>query len=138
MIRSAGIIIVRKEKSKWKYLLLRACKYWDFPKGKSEGGEDLLETALRETEEESGITDCDFQWGKIYIETEPYGKKNKISRYYIASTEQEEVVFGFNEKLGKPEHDEYRWVGYGELKKLACPRIKKVAKWARKNMEKVK
>lgn len=135
MIRSAGIVVVRKAKSGWKYLLLRAYSYWDFPKGKAEEGEELIKAALRETEEEADITNYDFKWGEVYTETEPYGKKKKIVRYYVAETVQKEVVLRYNPEIGKPEHNEYRWVKFKELKKLASPRILKVAEWAREIVE---
>jgi 8-oxo-dGTP pyrophosphatase MutT (NUDIX family) len=135
MIRSAGIVVVRKTKLGWKFLLLRAYSYWDFPKGKAEEGEALIETALRETEEESGVVDLDFCWGKSYKETEPYGKKKKIARYYIAKTKQKKITLNFNEELGRPEHNEYRWVKFKELEKLASPRILKIAQWANEILE---
>ena len=34
--------------------------HWDFVKGKMEGGETTHETAVRETKEETGITDVNF------------------------------------------------------------------------------
>lgn len=46
---SAGIVIVRREQHQWLYLVLRAYRYWDFPKGEMEEGEDPLQTAMRET-----------------------------------------------------------------------------------------
>jgi len=135
MIRSSGIVIVRKLNSRWQYLFLRAYHYWDFPKGKVEEGEELIETAVRETREESGITDLAFNWGNVFTETDPYGKKKKIARYYLAETTQEKVTLNYNEELGKPEHNEYRWIQFGALKKLACPRILQVAKWAKTIIE---
>ena len=136
MIRSAGIVVVRNTEEEWKYLFLRAYRYWDFPKGKVEEGESSIEAAIRETKEESGLINLDFKWGNnLYAETEPYGKKKKIARYYVAETVEEVVTLSYNEEIGKPEHNEYRWVAYEELKELACPRVKKVAKWARKIIE---
>ena len=132
MVRSAGIVVVRKTKSGWKYLFLRAFSYWDFPKGRVEDGEQTLDAAFRETEEETDLVDLDLRWGEIYIDTEPYGKKKKVARYYIAETVDKVVTMGINDEIGKPEHDEYRWVKYKELKELAGPRIRKVAKWAKK------
>jgi bis(5'-nucleosidyl)-tetraphosphatase len=55
--RSAGVLVFRATKTGRKYLLLNYGRHWDFPKGHVEPGEDLLQTALRELEEETGIND---------------------------------------------------------------------------------
>ena len=56
--RSAGFLIFRTTNTGRKYLLLDYGRHWDFPKGHVEPGEDLIQTALRELEEETGITDA--------------------------------------------------------------------------------
>lgn len=133
---SAGLVIVCKESGKWKYLFLRAYRNWDFPKGEVEEGENPLETAKREAEEEAGISDLDFPWGHDYKETEPYRGGKKIARYYIAKTSQSEVTFSINPELGRPEHHEYRWVPYKELKKLSPDRLIPIIEWAHKILSK--
>ncbi len=129
---SAGLVIVRKESGKWKYLFLRAYRNWDFPKGEVEEGENPLETAKREAQEEAGISDLDFPWGHRHKETEPYRGGKKIARYYLAKTPQSEVSFSVNPELGRPEHYEYRWVLYKDLKKLSPDRLIPVIEWAHK------
>lgn len=53
---SAGGIIVTPSGSGWKVLLMKDMKgNWTFPKGKVEKGETLVQTALREIQEEVGI-----------------------------------------------------------------------------------
>jgi bis(5'-nucleosidyl)-tetraphosphatase len=53
-----GVVIFRREGQSIKYLLLhKSGDYWIFPKGRPNPGETELETALRETREESGLTD---------------------------------------------------------------------------------
>jgi len=69
MIVSAGVIVVRKQAGNWQYLFLRAFRNWDFPKGEMEPGESFLEAAVRETREETGITELDFSWGEVFKET---------------------------------------------------------------------
>ena len=54
---SAGIIPIHRKQGKTLFLILRSYKYWDFPKGTVEEGEDPFQTTLRELEEESGIED---------------------------------------------------------------------------------
>ena len=58
---SAGIVLFRKEESKILFLLLHyPSGHWDFVKGKMEKGESFHETAVRETKEETGITEINF------------------------------------------------------------------------------
>jgi bis(5'-nucleosidyl)-tetraphosphatase len=132
---SAGIVILRKEDHEWKFLFLRAYKNWDFPKGVVEPGEDPLESAKRESQEEAGISDLAFSWGYVFKETEPYAgpfnRKKKIARYYIAETSQVEVILSINPEMGRPEHHEYRWLTFDELKQLAPKRLLPIIEWAR-------
>ena len=130
MILSAGIVLVRRQDREWKYLFLRAFRNWDFPEGIVESGEDPLDTAKREMAEEAGISDLHFRWGHIYRETEPYSGGTKVARYYIAETHNSRVVFSVNPELGRPEHHEYRWLTYKEIRDLAPTRLKDIVEWA--------
>jgi bis(5'-nucleosidyl)-tetraphosphatase len=136
MILSAGIVIVRKEGDEWKYLFLRAYRNWDFPKGLVEPSEDHLETAQREAQEEAGITGLKFSWGYVYKETEPYSRGKKIARYYVAETSQSRVTFSINPELGMPEHHEYRWLSYEEIKTLSPERLLPIIEWAHRLIQK--
>ena len=131
MILSAGIVVVRKEEDGWKYLFLRAFRNWDFPKGEIEPGESPLEAAVRETREETGITDLRFRWGEVFKETEPYNRRTKVARYYVAQTSEDQVVFAVNPQIGGPEHHEHRWLTYPELEKRSPARLLPVIRWAR-------
>ena len=57
---SAGIILFNEIVDKEFLLLNYPSKHWDFVKGKMEKDETPLETALRETKEETGISDVEF------------------------------------------------------------------------------
>ena len=58
---SAGIILVNENGSEKQFLLLNyPTGHWDFIKGGIEDGENLQQTAIRETREETGITDIEF------------------------------------------------------------------------------
>ncbi|MFP3869673.1 MAG: NUDIX domain-containing protein [Syntrophobacteria bacterium] len=135
MILSAGVVVVRKQGECWRYLFLRAYRLWDFPKGIVEPSEDPLEAAKREAKEETGIVELDFRWGDIYKETAPYSGGKKIARYYIAETAQSTVRFSINPELGRPEHHEYRWLPYEELKKIAPERLVPIIEWANSVLE---
>jgi bis(5'-nucleosidyl)-tetraphosphatase len=130
MIRSAGIVVVRRDNGQWKYLFLRAYKNWDFPKGIVEHPEEPLETARREVAEEAGITELNFRWGPVFKETVPYSGGKKLARYYIAETPVALVTLSINPELGRPEHHEARWLSYAEIKTLAPPRLLPVVEWA--------
>jgi bis(5'-nucleosidyl)-tetraphosphatase len=128
-ILSAGVVVVRREGDVWKYLLLRAYNYWDFSKGIVEAGEDPLEAACREVEEETGLRELTFRWGHGFSETEPYGQ-GKIARYYVAETRQETIILPVSPELGHPEHHEYRWASYQEARGLVVPRVARILDWA--------
>lgn len=126
---STGIIVVRKTNGQWRYLVLRAYTYWDFPKGLVEPGEDPLQAARREVEEETGLTRLHFRWGYGYRETAPYGRR-KVARYYLAETDQTAVYLPISPELGRPEHDEFRWVDYDEARSLVSARVIPILEWA--------
>ncbi|MCK9379080.1 MAG: NUDIX domain-containing protein [Candidatus Moranbacteria bacterium] len=59
--KSSGVVVFRRDGEKIKYLLLQyRNNHWSFPKGHIEDGESLLETAKRETKEETGIDDLEI------------------------------------------------------------------------------
>jgi 8-oxo-dGTP pyrophosphatase MutT (NUDIX family) len=126
---SAGVVVVRDEASSLRFLLLRAYRNWDFPKGLVEAGEDPLADAVRETQEETGIADLSFDWGSDYRETEPYAR-GKVARYYVARTRAARVVLPVNPALGRPEHHEHRWVDLTEAFALTGPRLQPIVAWA--------
>lgn len=127
---SAGIVVTRCLSGSYHYLLLRAYKYWDFPKGEVESGESPLFAAKREVREESGLSELEFRWGDRYFETKPYGR-NKIARYYLALSPVGEVNLAVNPTLGRAEHHEYLWADYRTANGLLNSRVREVLDWAR-------
>jgi bis(5'-nucleosidyl)-tetraphosphatase len=127
--RSAGVVVVRRVDGEWRVLLLRAYNYWDCPKGVVEPGEDPLATARREVREETGIEELDFRWGHDYVETAPYSK-NKVARYYLASTTTGVDQLPVSATLGKPEHHEFRWCTFEDAAGLTVERLRSVLRWA--------
>jgi 8-oxo-dGTP pyrophosphatase MutT (NUDIX family) len=132
---SAGIVVVRREGNTWRWLLLRAYRNWDFPKGLAQPGEAPMRTALRETEEETGLSDLAFPWGEVYRETAPYSG-GKVARYYLGETDRKDIVLPVSAELGRPEHDEWRWVNAGAAARLLPPRLQPILAWAREIVDK--
>jgi bis(5'-nucleosidyl)-tetraphosphatase len=126
---SSGVVIVSVLEHKLRFLLLRAYRNWDFPKGLVEAGEDPIAAALREVREETTLDDISFDWGMVYMDTGPYNK-GKISRYYIARSKQTQVSLPVNPELGFPEHHEARWVDYSKALAMVSPRLLPVVRWA--------
>jgi bis(5'-nucleosidyl)-tetraphosphatase len=120
---SAGVIPISKTS---KVLILRAYKYWDFPKGHVEDGETPFVAALRELKEETGIEEISFPWGNSFIETAPYAG-GKIARYYLGRVNQDQVILSH-------EHHEWRWIEPEEAQSLFTPRVCIVLKWGVKLM----
>jgi len=114
--------------------VLRAYRNWDFPKGLVEDGEDFREAAEREVREEASLADLAFHWGDAYKETLPYAG-GKVARYYIAESTAGDVELPIAEDLGRPEHDEFRWVSFDGAEELLPPRLAIVLDWARALVE---
>ena len=107
---SAGIVLFRKENSEILFLLLHyPSGHWDFVKGKMEEGETAHQTAIRETQEETGITDIVFledfeEWIEYNFQFhgEPVHKKVV---FFLAETKTKEVSISH-------EHLDYTWMDY--------------------------
>jgi 8-oxo-dGTP pyrophosphatase MutT (NUDIX family) len=99
-----------------------------------EPGENELDAAKRECAEETGLTDLDFPFGDAHKDTLPYAG-GKVARYFIAETGTAEIELPVSPELGRPEHHEWRWVGYDEAEELLPPRLGIVLEWARRTIE---
>ena len=126
---AAGVVVVHESVHGPLFLLLRAYRNWDLPKGLVEPGEQPFAAACREVEEETGITALEFAWGNDFVETAPYSG-NKVARFYLARTPSDRVVLSVNPVLGRPEHHAYRWVQLDDALALVVPRLQIVLKWA--------
>ena len=129
--RSAGAVVFRRTDSGIRILVLRAFKNWDFPKGLVDTGEEQIATARREVAEETGLTDLDWPFGEEFKETLPYGERKKVARYYLCETGEHDVKLLISAELGRPEHQEFRWVSFDEAEELLPPRLTAVLEWAR-------
>jgi len=107
---SAGIVLYRKENSEKLFLLLHyPSGHWDFVKGKMENGETTQQTAIRETKEETGITDIEF--------VENFEEWIEYNFKYKGELVQKKVVFFLAETKTKNvkishEHSGYTWINY--------------------------
>ena len=131
--RSAGAVVFRRTERGVRLLVLRAYKNWDFPKGLVEPGEEQLATATREVAEETGLKDLAYPFADQFKETLPYAN-NKVARYYLAETGEDEIVLPVSPELGRPEHHEFRWVSFEEAAELLPPRLAVILEWAKQTI----
>lgn len=134
LVRSAGVVIARRQAGGYRLLVLRAARNWDFPKGLLEEGEDAHEAARREATEGTGISDLAFDAAESHKETIAYGT-GEIARYYLAITTTAEVTLPIAHELGRPAYDEWRWVSFDEAEDVLPPRLSAVLEWVRDTLE---
>jgi len=105
---SAGVILFNKLDKKF-LLLNYPSKHWDFVKGKMEKGETPHETAIRETKEETGISDIEFLNGfEEEIEYYFYADKQEIHKkviFFLGRTKTSDIILSH-------EHLNYIWLEY--------------------------
>ena len=110
-IKSCGFLIFRKDPNP-SFLLMRHPSRWDLPKGHVDDGESNRECALRELEEETGITadnisvDEEFKFKHKYFvnnkRTRGETKKKKLIIYLAQLVDPVEIV--------TTEHDGFEWI----------------------------
>jgi len=114
----AGFVIFRRTEDGPKYLFLyRRGQYWNFPKGHFELGETSLDTALRETKEETGLGKEDLRiipgfraYEKFYFDR---GKEriHDTVILYLAETRNANV------SISPREHSGFAWFLYHDALK---------------------
>ena len=123
--KSAGIVLFRNISNKNEFLLLNYPQgHWDFIKGKVEQNETLHETALRETKEETGISNIKFIDGfEESVEYDFRFKNEDIHKkviFFLAKTSEKKISLSH-------EHNDYLWLGYNDaLKKTTFKNAKNV------------
>lgn len=110
--RSAGILLYRELAMKKFFLLLHyPSGHWDFVKGRIEKNENEKQAAIRETQEETGITDVEFIDGfeeKIHYTYQFFGKiVQKEVVFFLGKTKTEEI------KLSD-EHLDHIWLEFDD------------------------
>jgi 8-oxo-dGTP pyrophosphatase MutT (NUDIX family) len=130
MIQSAGIVVIDWGPVEPAALCVRAYSNWDFPKGKVDPGESLLQAAIRELQEETSIktpADVTLTRGVAPSVTYGRGKRAKTATYFIGNRASDTTPFlPPSPELGRPENDEYRWVPISQLSQLMPPRLSPV------------
>jgi len=124
----AGIIVVQRFTTGWKVLALKTPGgILDIPKGAIDDNEFPLEAALRETEEEAGITKLDFTWGLGHV-------VNGDMTCYIAQTTEEPTISA-NPHTHIVEHVEASWVDWNYLEENTYDFLKPCIRWAQEIVE---
>ena len=123
--KSAGIVLFRNDSNKNEFLLLNYPQgHWDFIKGKVEENETTHETAIRETKEETGISNIEFIDGfEEWVEYDFKFKKEDIHKkviFFLAKTNEKKILLSH-------EHNDYVWLEYDNaLKKTTFENAKNV------------
>ncbi|XP_076037447.1 purine phosphoribosyltransferase family protein Apf isoform X2 [Oratosquilla oratoria] len=109
-LRAAGLVVFRRMKKNIEYLLMEASyekNLWTPPKGHVDPGESDMETALRETCEEAGLTEEHLSIIKDFkqeIKYEARGKP-KCVIYWPAELEDPNTPIILSE-----EHNAFKWL----------------------------
>tara|TARA_B110000438_G_scaffold171452_1_gene163827 strand:- start:5 stop:409 length:405 start_codon:yes stop_codon:yes gene_type:complete len=125
---SAGVILFNEDEE---FLLLNyPSKHWDFVKGKMEKDETPHETALRETKEETGISDVEFIDGfKEEIEYYFYANNQEIHKkviFFLGKTKTTDIILSH-------EHLDFIWLDFDNaLEKITYKNAKNLLKKSRK------
>jgi len=123
--KSTGIVLFRNASNKNEFLLLNYPQgHWDFVKGKVEEGETPHETAIRETKEETSISDIEFIDGfEESVEYDFRFKKENIHKkviFFLAKTNEKKITLSH-------EHSDFVWLEYDDaLKKTTFRNAKNV------------
>jgi 8-oxo-dGTP diphosphatase len=111
-VAAAGGVVVRSGDGGRRVAVIHRPKYmdWSLPKGKLEPGEDWLEAALREVEEETGYR-CKPSVELPHVSYLDRKGRRKLVRYWLM-----EPVDGEFQPHG--EVDELRWIGREQAEEL--------------------
>ncbi|XP_067887922.1 bis(5'-nucleosyl)-tetraphosphatase [asymmetrical] isoform X2 [Heterodontus francisci] len=125
-LRACGLIIFRRlnaglvsKPQEIEFLLLQTSygqHHWTPPKGHVDPGEDDLQTALRETEEEAGLKSKDFNVLDGYKKEMEYKVNNspKTVIYWLAELKDYNIEIKLSD-----EHQTFCWLNVEEACKLA-------------------
>lgn len=86
VVKAGGGLVVNSNND---YLFIHRNGKWDLPKGKTEKGEDIEQTALREVQEETGVQGLSITdyIGRTYHVYKRQGKNRlKLTHWYLMAT----------------------------------------------------
>jgi len=136
-VLAAGVLILTRTDPA-EFLLMKHPKRWDLPKGHAEKGETSIETAIREMEEETGITpdqvsiDEDFLFEIEY----PVTYKRWPGKTF---TKRVSYFLGFvnkKPKLQLTEHGSAKWVKWNPPHDIQAATINPLLAAAEKHLAK--
>lgn len=112
LIEAAGGIVQNDQKE---LLFIYRLEKWDLPKGKVEEGEDIADCAVREVEEETGVTNLTIEQkiGETYHTYNAYGKHflKTTHWYYMTCSSLQDLVPQTEENI-----DQIKWVATKDIK----------------------
>jgi len=131
--RSAGVVVHRipPRQTEPEFLLLDNGRFWDYPKGHVEAGEDDLTAALRELREEAGIADAELADGfrheiTYFFRDKRRGLIRKTVVFFLAQVSADVKVTISHEHVGA------EFVSFEEaLRRVKYPTAKETLKKAR-------
>ncbi len=114
--KSCGAIVFYRAPDEVKVLLVKNKngRYWSFPKGHVELGENERQTAMREIKEE---TDLDVKIHPGFRETSdycPFGKVRKRVVFFLAEAYSDKV------HIQESEIDYFIWVSFQQAREMCC------------------
>lgn len=117
-VKSCGFLIIRGEPIR-EFLLMRHDDRWDLPKGHVDEGETEMQCALRELDEETGITAGDIEVVPNFRFTLEYpvfdkrrgGHCDKTLVVFLARLKRDV-------KIGATEHVGYEWFAWSPPHKM--------------------
>lgn len=134
--QSAGTVLFVEESNQNLFLLLHyPTGHWDFVKGKIENNESHEQTVIRETKEETGITNIEFIKG--------FKEKIEYSFKFNGDIVQKEVIFFLAKTNTKQvelsyEHLDYVWLDFNNaLNKITYENAKNILRKAKNYLEKL-
>jgi len=133
--RSAGLVVFRMDAGDVIFLLLHyGWGHWGFPKGNIEPGEQAKEAAIREVEEETGLTSIrlidGFEKSIEYVYRKRRTTIHKEVAYFLAETPESKIRLSV-------EHKGYVWLHFGEaVNQLIFENDKDVLRAAKETVEK--